>query len=171
MNLLEEIRNSNKKPKELNQYIAKLILQKKPSSKEFTEVLASASDSERGTCIEALEYATQTDPQIAKNYLSDVISSLKDKAPRVKWEAARVIGNIAKSIPKEADKAVEGLLENTKDKGTVVRWSTAFALGEIIKYNEKQRPILLKKISEVLKREENNGVRNVYLKALKVINK
>jgi len=171
MKILEEIRKSDKKPKELNLYIAKLILEKKPSTKDFTDAISMGSDAERGTCIEALEFATQTHPEIAKSYLSQVINCLNDKAPRVKWEASKVIANIAKVLPKETENAVENLLKNTTDKGTVVRWSTAFALGEIAKNNIKLRPLLISKINGILKKEQNNGVKNVYLKALKVIEK
>jgi hypothetical protein len=171
MNILDEIRKSDKKPKELNAFIAKLILEKKPSGENFADALSSGSDSERGTCVEALEYATQTNPDIAKPYIASVISCLKDKAPRVKWEASRVIGNVSKVLPKETGEAVSGLLVNTMDKGTVVRWSTAFALSEIAKHNDKLRASLIMKINEIVKKEQNNGVKNVYLKALKVISK
>lgn len=171
MNLLDEIKKSDKKPKDLCSYIAKLLTDKKPSIKEFAEVMTKGRDSERGTCIEALEYATQTKPAIAKTYFPGVIKCLSDKAPRVKWEAAKVIGNISKVLSKEAEQAIDKLLVNTKDKGTVVRWSTAFALGEIAKNNPKVQSTLVAKIKTLIKNEENNGVKNVYLKALKVINK
>lgn len=171
MKILDEIKKSDKKPKELNAFIAKLILEKKPSADDFTEALSYGDDAERGTCIEALEYATQTNAGIAKIYLSDVIKCLSDKSPRVKWEASRVIGNIAKALPKETEKALDALFKNTTDKGTVVRWSTAFALGEILKHNQTIRTTLLSKINAIVKKEENNGVKNVYVKALRVIGK
>lgn len=171
MDLLDEIRKSDKKPKELNSFIAKLILDQKPSGSDFAKALSLGNDAERGTCMEALEYATQTNPDIAKPYIQEVINSLADKAPRVKWEAARVIGNIAKTLPNEAEKAIDNILKNTTDKGTVVRWSMAFALGEIAKNNLKVRTPLLTKIKEILKKEQNSGVKNVYLKALKIIEK
>lgn len=169
MKILEEIRKSDKKPKELNAFIAKLIFEKKPSGGDFTEALTSGSDAERGTCIEALEYATQTNQEIAKPYILEVIKCLGDKAPRVKWEAARIIANIAKSLPKEAEKALDSLMKNTTDKGTVVRWSTAFALGEIAKNNKSKQKDLIKTIENLAKKEQNNGVKNVYLKALKAV--
>lgn len=168
MKLLEEIRKSNKKPKELNAFIARLILEKKPSTSDLAEAISSGNDVERGTCIEALEYATQTNPEIAKPYIEEIVKCLGNKAPRVKWEAARVIGNIAKVIPKEAEKALDGLLKNTKDKGTVVRWSTAFALGEILRY-QTDKAGLLSKINTIVDKEQNNGVKNVYLRAIKAI--
>lgn len=171
MKLLDEIRKSSKKSKELITFVSKLILEKKPSSKDFSEALNAGNDSERGTIVESLEFATQTKPDIVKLYLPEVIKSLSDKAPRVKWEAARVIGNIAAKLPEEAAKTVDNLLINTKDKGTVVRWSVAFALGEIAKTNSKLQKNLVNEINNLLKRENNNGVKNVYLKALKVIDK
>lgn len=169
MNLLDEIRKSGKKSKELNIFVAKLIQEKRPSSKDFADALATGNDPERGTCVEALEYITQDTPEVAKPYISQVIACLADKASRVKWEAARVIGNIASKYPGEAQKAVDNLLVNTNDKGTVVRWSTAFALGKILKHNTTIRPRLQKRIEEILKRETNNGVKNVYLKVIKEI--
>lgn len=61
--------------------------------------------------------------------------------------------------------------KHTKDKSTVVRWCAAYALTEIIKSNPKIRKELVPKIEDLLKNEKNNGVRNVYLKALKTISK
>ncbi len=169
--LLEEIRGWKKKPKELLLYLSKLIKKDKTLLADLEKSLESATDSERGTCIEALEHVTQENPEYALSFLKIVISSLSDKAPRVKWEAARIIGNIASQYPEKSAQAVDSLLTNTKDKGTVVRWSAAFALGEILKGNFKLQTTLLPKVKKIIKAEENNGVKNVYLKALKVIGK
>jgi hypothetical protein len=81
------------------------------------------------------------------------------------------IGNLAQKFPKEVEKAVPKLLVNTKDESTVVRWCAAFALSEIIKNNPGVREELVPKIEGIIKNEKNNGVKNVYLKALKTINK
>lgn len=167
MDLLEVIRKSGKKAKELNSYLAQIIIDKKPSSKDFSAALSNGGDSERGSCVEALEFITQKDPGVAKPYLPEVVRRLEDKAPRVKWEAARVIGNVAASFPVETAKAVDNLLVNTADKGTVVRWSTAFALGEIFK-STKDRS-LFRRIETLSNKETNNGVKNVYIKALKAV--
>lgn len=78
---------------------------------------------------------------------------------------------MAAALPQQTEKALDKLLQNSTDKGTVVRWSTAFALGEIAKHNPNSRKKLLPKIREILKKETNNGVKNVYLKTLKAIEK
>lgn len=82
-----------------------------------------------------------------------------------------MIGNVSARYPEKAAGAIDKLLTNAKNKGTVVRWSAAFALSEIVKYNTKIRKTLLGQIESILKKEQNSGVKNVYLKALKAINK
>jgi len=64
-------------------------------------------------------------------------------------------------------KAIPMLFENTKDSGTVVRWSAAFALTEIAQTDSAQVKKLASEFERIIKTEENNGVKNVYLKALK----
>jgi len=117
--------------------------------------------------VEALEFVTQTNPGAAGPYLAIVIERLSDRAPRVSWEAARVIANVASAFPVEAEAAIPGLLQNTQDEGTVVRWSAAFALAEIAMYVPSRRADLLQEMKALSEKEENNGVKNIYLKALK----
>ncbi len=167
--LLEEIKAWDKKPKELLLHLASLIKKDEKLLADFNQSLEEATDSQKGTCVEALEHVSQEKPKLAIPHLNNIVHCLKDNAPRVKWEAARIIGNIANKFPKEAAKAIEALLVNTKDKGTVVRWSAAFALGEILKSNKTARIKLLAKIKKIIQKEENNGVKNVYLRALKEV--
>ena len=69
------------------------------------------------------------------------------------------------------EQAVPNLLINTKNESTVVRWCAAYALSEIVKSNFKTRGTLVPRIEEIVKYETNNGVKNVYLKALNRIEK
>ena len=89
----------------------------------------------------------------------------------MKWGVPETIGNIANTYPQEVEKAVPNLLINTKDKSTVVRWCAAFALTEIAKYNIKKQKELIPIFNNIIKSERNNGVKNLYLKALKLIEK
>ena len=43
--------------------------------------------------------------------LGFVIGLLTDKAPRVKWEATRVIGNVAKEFPEQTAKAIGFMIQ------------------------------------------------------------
>jgi len=171
MNLLDEIRKSNKKPKELLVYLSEKVKKDKKLLSDFSDCLKNAKTAEKGTLMETLEYASEDNPELVISHLNEVINHLGFDAPRVKWEAARVIANLSEKYPDKAAQAIDKLLINTKDKGTVVRWSTALAIGEIAKFNKNKQKSLVSIIENLVKKEQNNGVKNVYLKALKIINK
>ncbi|AKK71355.1 hypothetical protein HX13_05805 [Chryseobacterium sp. P1-3] len=127
---------------------------------------------DKATCIEALEYATKKNPEIAdENTFLYVTQSLKNDEPRIKWESAKVIGNVAKLFPDELTKAIKNLLPNAESTGTVVRWATAYALAEILKLKTDNNKTLLSKIEKLSEKEEDNGVKKKYLDALKKVNK
>lgn len=167
MSLLDEIRTSDKKPKNLLIYLAGKVKADPKLLKEFSTTLRNSSAVEKGICMEVMEYASKDNPELAAPYIDDIISYLDFDAPRVKWEAARVIANIAQQHPDKATKATNKLLINSNDKGTVVRWSAAFALGEIAKSTNDKK--LIATIEQLAHKEQNNGVKNVYLKLLKQI--
>lgn len=128
--------------------------------------------SDKATCIEALEYATKKEPAIAnEDVLNYVVEALTDEEPRVKWESAKVIGNIAKLFPNQLDKAIPDLLRNAENTGTVVRWATAYALAEILKLKTENNSKLLPEIETLCEKEQDNGVKKKYLDALKKMKK
>ena len=169
MKLLDEIRDTNKKPKEFLVFLSEKVKKDKSLLDNFSKCLENGSPVEKGICMEVLEFVSQEKPELVIPYIDEVITYLNYDAPRVKWEAARVVANLSQKYPEKAAKTVDKLMINTKDKGTVVRWATAFALGEIVKYNKNIQKELVKKIEDIIKKEQNSGVKNVYLKALKMI--
>jgi len=169
MRILERLRSSELKAKEAASMLARDFARDIELLRELGEDMDFCTDVEKGILMEALEYATDVDPDVAEPVLDVVFECLSCEAPKVKWEAARVVGNIAHRFPDEVSRSVPRLLENTTHKGTVVRWSAAYALGEIVKHDAKVRRKLLPEIDKILRRERNNGVKNVYLKALKAV--
>lgn len=139
------------------------------------ELLAYAEGqkaTDKATCIEATEYATKKAPAIATELLfTYVIKALKDTEPRVKWESAKVIGNIAKLFPNHLEEAISNLLTNAKHTGTVVRWASAYALAEILKLKTEHNVKLLPKVEIVCDKEEDSGVKKKYLDAVKKVKK
>ena len=126
----------------------------------------------KATCIEAIEYATKRQPNLAnESVLEFVVNTLKNTEPRIKWESAKVIANIAKLFPSNLSIAIRNLLKNTDSDGTVVRWATALALGEILKLKTDHNKKLLPKIEKLAQAEKDNGVQKKYLNALKKVNK
>ncbi|MES2688784.1 MAG: HEAT repeat domain-containing protein [Bacteroidota bacterium] len=142
---------------------------------QMEELLAYAEKqraTDKATCIEAVEYATKKNPGIAdESLLVYVTKALKDDEPRVKWESAKVIGNVAKHFPAQLDKCINNLLPNAEHAGTVVRWATAYALAEILKLKTGNNKKLLPKMETLCEKEQDNGVKKKYLDALKKVKK
>jgi hypothetical protein len=158
------------KAKDKVELISKLLLDKKISIDELLNIAKLSKDPERANCIEAIEFATKIKPGISSTACFDFVTeNLLGKAPRIKWESAKVIGNIAHLYPNKLDGAIKNLLTNSEYPGTVVRWSAAFALGEIVKLKTKRNKDLIPAIESIIKREEKNSIRNIYLEALKVV--
>lgn len=169
--IIQEIQKSNKKPKQLINDLVKKVQKDEKLFKSVIDCLENGSDVEKGISGEVMKYITEENSKIVQPYIDTIIKYLNDDLPKVKWQTSRVIGNIAKDFPGKVDKAVPKLLLNTEDKGTVARWCAAYALSEIIKSSDSARKTYLAKIQEIVKKEKNNGVKNVYEKALKDINK
>lgn len=168
MSIDEILNDKSVKPKEKTETLSRLVLDETISLKELIDFAKDSKDSPKATCIEALEYATKINPSIATlDCLKFVSDTLTEKAPRVKWESAKVVGNIAHLFPTKLDTAIKNLLINTEHAGTVVRWSAAFALGEIIKIKQKQTQELIPSIEAICEREEKNSIKKIYLAALK----
>jgi len=152
--------------------IAEWLLNNELPLDELLAYTEKQKATDKASCIEAIEAATKKSSKIAdEDLLAFVTKSLSDREPRVKWESAKVIGNIAKQFPTQLDESILGLLLNAKNKGTVVRWASAYALAEILKLKTKTNKTLLPEIERLLEKEEDNGVKKKYLDALKKVKK
>ncbi len=129
--------------------------------------IPTLAEAEIAIVVEALEGATRAKPDLVDAKLFALLNGLLAReAPRVRWEAARTIGNVAGQHSKLLGTAVEALLANTSDDGTVVRWATAQALAAILRagYSGHELPTRMRDLAAG---EEDGGVRAVYEKALK----
>ena len=169
-NKIKNILNSQMKPKERVSKIVESIKKDDTMFEQLMEIFRKGSDVEKGTCAEVMKLVSKNNPEIVVTYIDELIDNINHKASRVKWGIPESIGNLAKRYPNEVKKAIPNLLKNTKDKSTVVRWCAGYAISEIMKYNTEQQVELIQKINDIIKQEKNNGVKNVYLKALKHIN-
>lgn len=160
--------DKQRKPKEKVQDIANLLLGSELKMDQILEFAHNAKAPLRGACIEAIEMASQRNAALVDaNTFEFMIQNLGHKAPRVKWESARVIGNTAHLHTALLGEAIRGLLNNTEHPGTVVRWSAAYALAQITALDTGRNKDLLPAMEAIASREENNGVKKIYLQALK----
>ena len=168
MTIEELLKDKSRKIKEKTETISRWLLDGSISTDELIAFAEKSKDSEKAACIEAFEYATKQNPKIGDESLLEFVTEMiMEKAPRIKWESAKVIGNIAQNFPGKPNVAIEKLLVNSKYEGTVVRWATAYALGEIIKLKTEYNKTLLPKIESLCEDETQNGVKKKYVDALK----
>ena len=167
MDLKAHFADKTTKPKETIEILSTAVLNGEVETSELIEFATSQKDPVKASCIEALEFATQTKPELLDDNPFDFVTeNLSAKAPRIKWESAKVIGNTAKIFSKKLSSAIEKLIENTIHEGTVVRWSAAYALGEILKLEEHTAK-LLPVAKEIMKKEEKASIQKIYQKAIK----
>jgi hypothetical protein len=170
-NKIKEILNSQMKPKKRVGKILESIKEDTSLFNGLMEIFRMGSDVEKGTCAEVMKFVSKDNPEIVAPYIDELIEYINYKAPRVKWGIPESIGNLADKYTNEVEKAIPNLMKNTKDKSTVVRWCAAYALSEIAKYNSKRQKELVSIFLEIVKNEKNNGVKNVYMKTLKILQK
>ncbi len=155
------------KPAQKTEVLSKLLLSGEIGPEELISIAAVSKDPAKAGCVESIEWATRTRPEIGTSAcLEFVTGCLSSKSPRLKWESARVIGNICHLFPDQLDGAVRNLLENSENPGTVVRWSAAYALGQILKLKTVHNPELIPAVEAIIEREEKNSIRKIYLAAL-----
>ncbi len=167
MDLKEFFNDKNVKPKQKTEELSTWLLNSLISVNDLITFAKSQKDPIKATCIEAFEYATKNKPELtSKELFLFAIEGLYNKAPRIKWESAKVIGNTASLFPMLLEQAINGLLKNSEHEGTVVRWSSAFALGEIYKLNSKFNKDLATIFDGIIEREEKNSIKKIFLDAI-----
>ena len=174
MGRIEDILQSSLKPKEKQVRLVETVCDGKIQARELIEFFQAASDVDKGTCTDVMKHVSAKQPEILAPYIEFLIKYINYKAPRVKWGIPEAIGNLAKKYPDKVVQAIPYLMHNTidnKTNTTVVRWCAAYGIAEIAKHNPIAQNELLPKIKEIIKKEKNNGVRNVYVKALRCIEK
>lgn len=158
----------NLKAKAKVEAIAKMLLDAQMSLAELLRAARSSKNKEKGTCIEALEFATRERPEIATpDCLDFVAEALLDGAPRVKWESAKVVRNIAHRFPERLVEPIKNLRANSAHEGTVVRWSAAGALSAIVELRTKHNRELVPALEAILEREEDQAIKKIYQAALR----
>lgn len=171
-NKIDEILQSKIKPKEKQTKLVEAVCKKSVTAKEFMIFFESAADVDKGACADAMKHISAENPEILAPYIDTLLEYINYKLPRVKWGVPEAIGNMSKDNPEQTAKAIPYLLKNTTDdkiNTTVIKWCAAYALTEIAKNNPKTKKQLLPIFEKIIKSEKNNGVKNVYVRALKIL--
>ncbi|MEA2022481.1 MAG: hypothetical protein U9N08_08430 [Candidatus Caldatribacteriota bacterium] len=173
MTKIEEILQSKIKPKEKQLKLVQAVVTENISVNELIHFFESAKGTDKGTCADVMKHVSKEKPEMLESYIELLINYVNADLPRVKWGMSEAIGNLAGKYPEKVTNAIPYLLKNATDEKintTVIKWCAAYGLTEIAKNNPKTREQLLPEFEKIINREKNNGVKNVYLKALKKIN-
>lgn len=169
MGKIDEIfKNKALKPSAKVEILAAALAGKEMSVNELVVFASLSKDPVKASCIEAIEHVSLKHPDVInKECWEFAVNQLPCKAPRVKWESARLIGNVAHLFPQELGPAITRLLSNSEHPGTVVRWSAAFALSRIMDVKSSWNKDLIPAVEAIIEREEKNSIRKIYIQALK----
>lgn len=170
---MKDILNS----KELNaskkqRTIEELIVCGKENTDSIISVAEELNDKHLAIVLSALESISRSHPDMVGQKGLDFAAKHIDSANNsVKREASRIVGNLCGFYSSIPDSAIRKLLDNTDDESTVVRWSSAYALSRIILTEKYISSDLVNRVENICEKEEDNGVKNQYLKSLKKIAK
>lgn len=169
MSIIEDILRSKLKPKEKEAALVRLIKKGESFLEELMIFMETARDADVGLCMAAIAEAAKDEPRLVARHLGWLIKHINHRSSKVRWETSEIIAEAAPKYPHETWEAVPKLKANIKDGGTVVRWSAAAALTAIAAAHPPYRSKLIPFFEKMIQEEENNGVRNVYVKALKAL--
>ena len=171
MERIQEILNSSSKHKAKVTLIVTISKNDPKMVREIIHLLESGTDLDRGTSAEILKRISKSNPKLVEKYIDTLIQYIDYKVPQVKREIRATIGNLAEEYPDVAAKAISKLLDNTEDENNEIRRSTAYALTEIAKNNPSTRKKLIPIFDELIEKEINSGIRTIYIRTLKDLNK
>ncbi len=158
------------KPKEKIETLCGKLIAGEITFSGVIEFAREAKDPVKASCIESFEFVSKEQPEKCSiEAIEFAVKNLGAKAPRIKWESAKVIGNLAAKYPDIAINALPALIANSDFDGTVVRWAAAYAIGEIIKLQLPINASLLPQVNSIIEREEKDSIKKIYKQALKKI--
>ena len=127
-------------------------------------------DTKIATVLEAIEEISNKKlMNLCVDYLAFAKKYISSKDNSCKRESSRIVGNLAAQYPQAVQNCIPTLLGNAADEGTVVRWSSAYALSRIIVLEDYKNTALYETLVSICDTEQDNGVKNQYVKALKKI--
>lgn len=172
MNLIEILTDKSLKGAEKRAVIISAIVNDSISLNEIMNVSDSLSEKHIAILLEAIEEITNKKlKKVDSSCIAFAEKYIFSDSNSCKREASRIIGNLAEQYPKELNSAIKYLILNTNSENTVVRWGSAYALSRIIVLSEFSNTNLFKEISDICDKEQENGVKNQYVKALKKVTK
>lgn len=168
MTIIEIINGKSLKRLEKRKSIVTAIVSKEVDCSIIIGTCESLPEKKCSLLLEAIEEVSRSKEfTLEEDYLDLAQKYILSSDNSCKREASRIVGNLADKFPTKLDDAIIDLLQNTDNEGTVIRWASAYALSRIIVIPQYAKSSLFEQISDLCAKEEENGVKNQYIKALK----
>lgn len=168
MIVIDIINDKSLKRLEKREVIVESIINRKVDFSTISEACEILPEKKVSLLLEAIEEVSRSKEFILEaDYLDLAEKYILSSDNSCKREASRIVGNLANKYPTKLDDAIVALVKNTDNEGTVIRWASAYALSRIIVIPQYAKSSLFEQISDLCAREEENGVKNQYIKALK----
>lgn len=172
MRLADILNDKNIKKIDARAMIIDGILHGNFAIEEIESASHELKDNKVSTILEAIEEISNKELiDLSLDYLEFAKKYISSKENSCKRESSRIVGNLASQYPQAVRDCIPALLDNAKADGTVIRWGSAYALSRIILLEEYFNTDLYEMLVSICDNEQENGVRNQYLKALKKIKK
>ncbi len=168
MTIIEIINDKSLKRLEKRKAVVTAIVSEKVDCSTILEMCKSLSEKKCSLLLESIEEVSRSkEYTLEVDYLDLAKKYILSSDNSCKREASRIVGNLAAKFPTKLDDAIKDLLQNTDSEGTVIRWASAYALSRIIVIPQYAKSSLFEQIYDLCVREEESGVKNQYIKALK----
>lgn len=168
MTITEIMNNKSLKRLEKRNSLAEAIINREFNVSIILEACESFPEKNISLLLEAIEEVSRSKEfTLEADYLDLAEKYILSSDNSCKREASRIVGNLANKFPTKLDKAITALFQNTKNDGTVIRWASAYALSRIIIIPQYAKSPLFEQISDLCAKENESGVKNQYIKALK----
>ena len=168
MTVTEIMNDKSLKRLEKRNFLVEAIINREFNFSIISEACKSLHEKNISLLLEAIEEVSRSKEfELEADYLDLAEKYILSSDNSCKREASRIVGNLANKFPTKLDNAITALLQNTKNDGTVIRWSSAYALSLIIIIPQYAESPLFEQISDLCIKENESGVKNQYIKALK----
>lgn len=152
--------------------VIELIVSEDLNCEQIEAISTEINDKQMATILEAIEeISNKGSAQLSSSYLLFAIPYIKSENNNCRREASRIVGNMAAQYPDMIEEAISPLIDNTSDEGTVIRRAAAYALSRILTTDRYAQSELYDKLTDICNKEEDNAIKNQYLKALKKASK
>ena len=168
MSVAELLKDKSLKGTERRQVLENMIVAGKLTVTEVCALDSVVNEKQMATVLEAVEEVSNKQLcQLEAGWLQWAEAYILSENNSCRREASRIVGNMAAQYPDLLNDAINNLMKNTSHEGTVIRWSAAYALSRIIVIDSYAKSDLYDRLVDICDSEEENGVKNQYIKALK----